>query len=392
MNDTHNAFVEVFTNPRSEDTSGPLGGLTFAVKDNFCISDTTVGLGNPVWARSRLPEPKTAPTVSRLIHDGATLVGKTKMDEFAFSMSGENVHYDTPINPCAPDRTPGGSSSGSAVAVSASLVDFALGTDTAGSVRLPASFCGIFGFRPTYDRSLTEGVIPLAPSFDTVGWFARSVDVMERVTKSLLPSSTSSNLESILFLDGAFSMVEPNVHPIFKQVQNDLQKHVSSAATAEFKEPEWEETVNLFKTIQSYEAWQCHGKWLSSTDPQLGPGIKERFQFGSTVTGGEVEEAQRKRDVLKSQFMKHFERSELLCIPTTPGFAPLKGQSPVEADRFRQKALRLLVLANLFGLPQINIPIITKNHPPLGISFLARPYHDLALVQASKMFAKALSS
>ena len=159
MKDTHNAFVEVFTNSGSGEKSGTLGGLTFAVKDNICISDTKVGLGNPVWVRSRLPETRTAPTVMRLIQDGATLVGKTKLDEFAFSMSGENVHYGTPINPRAPERTPGGSSSGSAVAVSAGLVDFALGTDTAGSVRLPASFCGIFGFRPTYDSALTEGVI-----------------------------------------------------------------------------------------------------------------------------------------------------------------------------------------------------------------------------------------
>ena len=295
MKDTHNAFVEIFPNSGAGDKAGMLGGLTFAVKDNICISNTKVGLGNPVWVRSRLPETRTAPIVMRLIQDGATLVGKTKMDEFAFSLTGENVHYGTPINPRAPERIPGGSSSGSAVAVSASLVDFALGTDTAGSVRVPASFCGVFGFRPTYNHSLTEGVIPHAPSFDTVGWFARSVDLIERVAKSLIPSTTSSNPDTLLFLDGAFSMVEQNVHLIFHKSKNDFKKYFSSSLSAEWKETEWEESVEIFKSIQSYEAWQCHGEWLNSTEPQLGPGIRERFQFGSNVTGREVEEARRKR-------------------------------------------------------------------------------------------------
>lgn len=127
------------------------------------------GFGNPDWARTHPPAKTTAPTVLALLRAGATSVGKTVMDEMAYSINGENAHYGTPKNPCASDRIPGGSSSGSAVAVGANLVDFSLGTDTGGSVRVPAAFCKIHGFRPSHGVVSVDGVIPMAQSFDTVG-------------------------------------------------------------------------------------------------------------------------------------------------------------------------------------------------------------------------------
>src|SRR3546814_654433 len=165
---------------------GPLAGVTFAAKDIFDTAGHVTGCGNPDWLRTHSPAVETAPVVHTLLEAGATLVGKTLTDEIAYSLNGENVHYGTPINVNAPGRIPGGSSNGSAAAVAGGLVDFALGSDTGGSVRVPASYCGIYGLRPTHDRISLDGVMPLAPSFDTVGWFAREADLIARVGQVLL--------------------------------------------------------------------------------------------------------------------------------------------------------------------------------------------------------------
>src|SRR5688572_8418558 len=166
--------------------SGPLAGLTFAAKDIYDVAGAKTGFGCPDWLRTHEPAARTAPAVQRLLDAGAHLVGKTHTEEMAWSLTGENAHYGTPVNVNAPGRVPGGSSSGSAAAVAAGVVDFAIGSDTGGSVRLPASYCGILGMRPTHGRISLEGVCPLAPSFDTCGWFARDAGVFERVGRVLL--------------------------------------------------------------------------------------------------------------------------------------------------------------------------------------------------------------
>ena len=171
MHDPFGAFIKNEDIRIPEAATGPLEGLTFAVKDNFDIKGHVTGAGNPDWLRSHEPAASTAPAVQMLLEAGASLVNKTIMDELAFSLNGENIHYGTPVNPAAPNRIPGGSSSGSASATAGRLVDFALGTDTSGSVRVPASYCGLFGIRTTHGAISTQGVVPLAPSFDTVGWF-----------------------------------------------------------------------------------------------------------------------------------------------------------------------------------------------------------------------------
>lgn len=178
----HGAFMEKFVllpppPTHRQKQQPPLHGLTFAVKDIFDMSGHVTGFGNPDWARTHAPAAGTSPVVLATLAAGATSVGKTVMDEMAYSINGENAHYGTPTNPCAPDRVPGGSSSGSAVAVAANLVDFSLGTDTGGSVRVPAAYCGIFGLRPSHGLVSTENVIPMAQMFDTVGKKIKGCDV-----------------------------------------------------------------------------------------------------------------------------------------------------------------------------------------------------------------------
>ncbi|HWI12737.1 MAG TPA: amidase family protein, partial [Burkholderiales bacterium] len=159
-------------------SSGPLAGLTFAAKDIYDVIGHRTGFGSPDWLRTHEPAASTAPVVQQLLDAGATMVGKTQTDELTYSLNGENAHYGTPVNVNAPGRIPGGSSSGSAAAVAAGLVDFALGSDTGGSVRAPASFCGIYGIRPTHGRVSLRGACPLAATFDTAGWFAREASLL----------------------------------------------------------------------------------------------------------------------------------------------------------------------------------------------------------------------
>ena len=193
--------------------AGPLAGLTFAVKDAIDLAGFRTGAGNPDWSRTHPPATATAPAVQAVLDAGASVVGKTITDELTFSLNGQNIHYGTPINPRAPGRIPGGSSSGSAVAVAGELVDFALGTDCGGSVRAPASYCGIFGMRPSHGRISTDGVFPLAPSFDTVGWFCRETPncLSALVEFCSATGTTAARLQRLLIATDAFDWVGVDV-------------------------------------------------------------------------------------------------------------------------------------------------------------------------------------
>ena len=191
---------------------GPLAGLAFGAKDVFHIAGTPTGFGHPAWLATHEPPTETAAAVRRLLDAGADLIGKTHTDEMAYSLTGENVHYGTPVNVRAPDRIPGGSSNGSAAAVAAGLVDFAIGTDCGGSVRLPASYCGILGMRPTVDRVPLDGVIPFGPPFDVAGWFARDADLLEKVGRVLLADDSEPEPpRRLLRATDAFAMVDEAV-------------------------------------------------------------------------------------------------------------------------------------------------------------------------------------
>src|SRR5215470_1021174 len=193
-------------------SNGPLTGLTFAAKDLFDVEGQPTGGGNPDWARWRPVPDKHAWAVQRLLDAGATLIGKTVTDEVSLGILGENAFDGTPLNPKARDRVPGGSSSGSASAVAQSLCDFALGTDTGGSVRVPASFCGLYGIRPTHGRLNLAGMLPQAPSSDTTGWFARDAETFARVSAVLLGEAPAAALPcNLLIAVDAFGFADPDV-------------------------------------------------------------------------------------------------------------------------------------------------------------------------------------
>ncbi|RTR31843.1 amidase [Robertmurraya yapensis] len=387
MTDQWNAFVKNDLNIKSVG-SGNLDGLTCGIKDVMSIKGYQNAAGNPDWLRTHEPANENAPVINRLLEQGATITGTTHTDELMFSLNGENFHYGTPINPNSPGRIPGGSSSGSAVAVAAGLVDFAIGTDTGGSVRIPSSYCGIFGFRPTHGYVDIAGVIPLAKSFDTVGWMAREADLLLKVGETLIPPSSSGEQEFTHFYleEEAWSFLEEESKQILlKAVSNSEEK--STLKIAEAGLSEW---ANLFRTIQGIEIWKEHGEWIERERPTFGPGIAERFLWTSTLNQDELEPKIERKEKIKEQLSKLLKDNGLLVIPTAPGEAPLKNLSMEKMEQYRSRTMQLTCIAGLTGFPQVTIPFVKEDGLPIGLSFIANEFQDLNLLKWTNLFVTSL--
>lgn len=369
--------------------SGTLAGLTFAAKDVFDIAGHRTGAGNPDWLRTHDPAAVTASAVQRLLDSGATLVGKTHTDELTYSLNGENRHYGTPINPKAPGRVPGGSSSGSAVATAAGLVDFALGTDTGGSVRLPASNCGIFGFRPTHGRIPNDHVVPLAPSFDTVGWFARDAAMLERVGLELIPVKATGPLPTrLLIARDAFDLVPGNIRSALDPATRLIIASQGPATDARLFPGDVQELMMSFRVLQGVEAWQNHGEWIQKSRPEFGPEIKDRFEWAAAIDPGGLPGARAMRTQLTEYIDNLLGEDGILCMPTSPSIAlPLNSGDP-ETEQFRSRALALLCIAGLAGLPQVSLPLASFDECPLGISLLGPRDSDTRLLELARIIAR----
>ena len=371
---------------------GPLAGLTFAVKDVFHIAGHRTGFGHPDWLRTHPPAESTALVVRQLLDAGARMVGKTLTDELTYSLSGQNVHYGTPVNHAAPDRIPGGSSNGSVSAVAGGLADFALGTDCGGSVRLPASYCGVLGIRPTHGRVPVDGVLPFGPSFDAVGWFARDASVFRAVGDVLLDEDAAAAVPGrLLYAADAFGLVEPRVAECLEPAVVAAGAAVGPAAVGNLEQvtvsPEGlEQWYETFRVIQAYEIWGNLGLWIGETRPEIGPGIRERLEFASRVEPWMVASANEVRKSVRARMDDLLAGGDVLCLPTSPRVAPLKDAPSDDLEvRFRQQAMNLLCIAGLAGLPQVSLPLATLDGLPLGLSLVGRRGADrrlLALAEA----------
>ncbi|UGB32105.1 amidase [Metabacillus sp. B2-18] len=387
MRDQWNAFFDekIILEPTKV---GVLNGLTFAVKDVISIKGYKNGAGNPGWLKTHKESQEHAPVVECLLEQGAKLVGTTQTDEIMYSLNGENFHYGTPVNPKDPRRIPGGSSSGSAVAVAAGLVDFALGTDTGGSVRIPSSYCGIYGFRPTHGAISVDGVIPLAGSFDTVGWMTRDPELLCRVGEVLLKApGTSGSFTEMFFAEDAWELLDD-------EYRRALLKTVSSMKLPKIRKwvkiskeglSEWSST---FRILQGLEIWNEHGEWIKKEKPTFGPGISERFQWTSTLNVSESRQQFQCRENMKQSISTLLGESGIIVIPTAPGPAPLLNLYGEKAEQYRVKAMKLSCIAGLAGLPQITLPLTEVNGLPVGLSFIANQYQDLKLLNWVKSISR----
>lgn len=368
---------------------GPLDEVTFAAKDIIDIENQMTSCGNPDWARTHDVAWKMAPVIDTLIAAGAHLTGKTITDELAFSMAGENIHYGTPLNVNAPGRIPGGSSAGSASAVAAKAVDFALGSDTSGSIRVPASHCGIFGIRPTHGRVDLSNVMPLSQSYDTLGWFTREADLLRRVGKILLdPYGAEKSVSKVLIADDAFEMAGDAARGALQEQAQKIAGIVGASENVRLTTDGLPSIVMPFRYIQSREAWINHGEWILENKPTLGPGVKERFEFSAQVTEEQATEAR--------AFRKEFTKSlidligdNVVVLPSAPGIAPLLNNAPETVGSFRSRALALTAPAGLGGLPQISLPLCTVEGCPVGISIIGGPGSDETLLALAAEICKA---
>ncbi len=381
QNDRFNAFLDLSQVPVSHAQSGPLAGLTLAVKDIFDVAGYITGCGNPDMAETGKPAPSSAPAVQRLLDAGARFVGKTQTDELAFSLMGQNAHYPYPVNSAAPDRVTGGSSSGSAAAVAGRLADIATGSDTGGSIRAPASFCSLIGLRATHGVVSLQGTMPLAPSFDTFGWFGRDIDVYEKVARRLLGESDAvlparafrmAPLDALLLGEAerhAYQAMIRTIAPVLGEPRD------GPALTHDLDDLYW-----CFRRLQAREAWESHGTWISEKDRRLGPGVKERFAYGATIDAKAAKVETARRDAFRAELADRLAKDGILVLPTVPGAAPLAASSFEDTQIYRERALHLLCLSGLSGFPQLTLPLGMVDGAPFGLSLLGPVGSDLALI------------
>jgi amidase len=362
---------------------GPLHGLSFAAKDVFDVAGSRTGFGHPAWLASHEPASETAAAVTRLLDAGADLVGRTISDELCYSLSGENSHYGTPTNPRNPDRLPGGSSSGSAVAVAGGLVDFAIGTDCGGSVRVPASYCGLFGMRPTHGSIPLAGVSRFAPRFDTVGWFARDAAMLKRVGDVLLADGAPTHgFRRMVLADDAFERTDPAIRTAIAPGLDAIERRTGAREHKVLSPEGLDRWLETFRITQAGEIWASLGAWIREHQPSFGKGVGERFAIASTITSDAALAARARADEIAALLAERFSEDDLICLPTTPTLAPLRGTASdaVEID-YRRRTMELLCTAGLGGLPQLTIPVGTVDGAPVGLSIMARRGKDRALLQ-----------
>lgn len=388
MKDDIGAFCEESHVALKGAAAGPLSGLDFGAKDVFDVAGHISGCGNPDWLATHSPATATAPAVARLLEAGADLAGKTHTDELTYSLMGENAHYGTPVNVNAPGRIPGGSSSGSAAAAAGGLVDFTIGTDCGGSVRLPASFCGLYGFRPSHGRITLEGCMPLASSFDTFGWFARDPAMLARVGEVLLEETPRAmRPKRLLIAEDVFTAAGADVTAALGGALEKLRDFVGAEQNAVIAGDGLAVCFQTFRTLQGAEIWANHREWIERVQPNFGPGVRERFAWAATVSTADVAEAKKRREMFAERVHNMLSDGSVLCLPTAPGIAPERGALGEVLDDFRARAMELLCTAGLAGLPQITLPLASMDNCPLGFSLVGRRGSDMELLTLAEDLA-----
>jgi amidase len=361
--------------------SGPLARHRVAVKDMFGVRGHPVGAGNPTWLAEADPSAEHAAVVAAVLDAGADVAGIARTDEFAYSLAGTNAHYGTPPNPAAPDRIPGGSSSGPAAAVAAGQVDVGLGTDTAGSIRVPASYQGLFGLRTTHGAVPRAGMLPLAPSFDTVGWLTRDAATLQRVTTTLLPGAQRAPLRHGLVVPALLDTVHPGVAAAFDAALPALDLDaVSPVDLAPEVLARW---CAAFRTVQGHEAWAADGAWVTAHPGALGPDVAARFATAATVTDDEATAGRAVLTHAETELRALLGAGVVLLLPATSSPAPYRDAAPGDPaiEAARAATLALTCLAGLARAPAVSMPLLTVDGAPVGVSAVAAPGADLDLVR-----------
>jgi amidase len=369
--------------------SGPLAGLSAVVKDMYAIAGERAGGGNPDWLANATPATAHCKVVQKLLDAGATITGKTICDEFFYSVAGQNAHYGTPRNIRAPGRIPGGSSSGSAAATAAGVCDFALGSDTGGSVRIPASLCGLYGIRTTHGRIDTKGVMDMSPSFDTVGWFAATAGVFRNVGGVLLDKQTAvAPIQKLLVAHDGFTEADDAVAYFLRDALTEMLVALPKPQHVRFAPGGLDAWRDAVRIIQAYEIWQVYGQFVAEKRPRFGPGVADRMRAASKMTKAEAEAARAVLAEARGYIREQIAPGTVLALPTAPCIAPRIDSAAAELDSYRTRVMRLTCIAGLGGLPQISIPAGTVSGCPAGLSFIGWPGGDETLLDLAVTLSK----
>ena len=373
MDDPLGAIVQdVPYHPHADD--GPLADLSFMAKDLFDVAGYATHAGNPDFASWRGIPAEDAWAVRALGDAGARLVAKTHTHELAYGLTGMNPHFGTPRNPHDPDRIAGGSSSGSAAAVGSGMVPFALGTDTAGSIRLPASLCGIFGFRPTHGRIPVDGLAPLAPAFDTVGALAQDAEILQRVTRVLLRSSGAPNshgFERVVALSDAVDFSEQTGIDAVSQTADRLASlglYVTESRLGMF-----EEIRDVQRVLGGAQVWAVHEDWITQRQPRFGWDVERKLKAASELSVAEIGRAiSREAELVRALDALFGDGETVVMLPAAPGAAPQVAdlEDHQRTAAFRSNVLALVTPASLGGLPTVAVPSIRVDDMPVGVQLM----------------------
>jgi amidase len=367
---------------------GPLAGLTGTVKDMYDIAGYRAGGGSPAWLDAQRPAERHAGAVQKLLDAGVTVTGKTVCDEFFYSVTGANAHYGTPVNPRAPGRLPGGSSSGSAAACGAGACDLALGSDTAGSIRIPGALCGVYGIRVSRDRFDMSGAMTMAPSFDAGGWFAATPGVFRRAGDVLLePPARVATIEDFVILQDAFEIVDQPVAALLEAFLLAARDHLPAPAHARAARNGLDAWREAMRVVQAHEVWATYGAFIREHRPRLGPGIRERIESAASVSDEDVAAAREVTAQASRRMEELASPGTVLALPTAPSVAPPATTPLADLESFRTRVMRLVCMASISGLPQVTIPVGTIEGAPVGLSILGWRGGDEALLSLATRLA-----
>jgi amidase len=367
---------------------GPLSGFSVAVKDMYDIVGERAGAGSPDWLAHQRPAQTTARAVARLLDAGADVTGKTVCDEFLFSLVGVNAHYGAPANPRAPGRVAGGSSSGSAAATAAGACDIGLGSDTGGSIRVPAAFCGVYGIRPTHGRVDASGAMVMAPSFDSVGWMTAAPGLLRRAGTFLLEGeAVRAPVRQLLVAEDCFGQADAEVSACLRRFLNRASTRLPRPEPVIVAPAGFDMWREAFRTIQGRELWVIHGDFMTRQKPALGPGIRERIAYSATVTAAQEDAARAVMQRGRAAIRQLASPGSVIALPTAPCIALRVDATEPELDRFRTRAMSLTCIAGISGLPQVTMPVGHVSGLPVGFSLIGWAGGDEALLDLAAELA-----
>ncbi|KGM01854.1 hypothetical protein Q760_17120 [Cellulomonas cellasea DSM 20118] len=414
---------------------GPLRGESVAVKDLFAVAGHRVGAGVPAFLAQQGPAPAHADAVRLLLDAGADVRGIARTDELAYSLAGRNPHHGTPPNPAVPDGLPGGSSSGPAAAVALGEATIGLGTDTGGSVRVPASYQGLWGLRTTHGSVPAAGLVPLAPAFDTVGWLTRDARTLAAAADASLGVGGGCGarddavgddgvaddrvaddgvrgdgvrvggvrgdggpvpgrpVRGFAVAPGLLAEAEPGVRAAFDHALSCLAAAGLLEDLAVVGLPVADDLLGVFRAVQAAQAWRTHGDWLTRNPDALGADVAARFRWASTITppapGTAVAAARRVEAVLGDR---------VLLLPSASSAAPPRAGGGADDERVRTATMRLTCVAGLTGRPALSVPVLGVERSgswalaPVGLCLVGPRGSDRALVGLGARWAEELGT